>query len=44
MFNNSILLRGIGGGEFMLDTLFVTPIFNVHVIKLGATVTPDLHN
>jgi hypothetical protein len=28
----------------MLDTLFVTPIFNVHVLELGAIITPDLHN
>jgi hypothetical protein len=28
----------------MLYTLFVIPIFNVHVLELGAIVTPDLHN
>jgi hypothetical protein len=28
----------------MLDTLFVTPIFNVHVLELRAIVTLDLHN
>jgi hypothetical protein len=43
-FNNSILLRGVGGGEFMLDILFVTPIFNVHILELGVIVTLNLHN
>ena len=39
-----ILLRRVGGGELMRDALFIAPFFNLHILELGAVVTPDLHN
>ena len=37
-------LACVGCGELMLDALFIAPFFNLHILELGAVVTPDLHN
>jgi hypothetical protein len=44
VFHYSILLRCVGGEEFMLDAFFIALFFNVHVLEFGAVVTSDLHN
>ena len=42
--NDSILLRCVGGKEFMLDSFFIALLIHLVVLEFGAIVTQDLHN